>query len=168
VDAKKSGALRVDAYAVSVIIRFIAFLSFVATVFVTYEAAKLGWNLGVTTTNNPFPWLIFAGGAFASLMIFAIGLALAILCAIYDRQEVKFTGPGPQLLREPPYPRLPPTTTERVVSGEAAPPSAMPPPKPPPPVVAPKYGDGELPTKERSVFWDQLTRERHLGKRPDD
>jgi hypothetical protein len=164
VDIKKADAIRVDAYAVSIIIRLIAFLSFVVTIYFTYKAESLGWSLGLNTSSNPFPWIIFAAGSFASLMIFGIGLTLAMLCAVYDRQEIKFVRPAPQVLREVASPKPESTWPLRYVVAEKESTGAFPSSK----VVTPTATDDGDSTKERSVLWDQLKRERHFRKPSDE
>jgi hypothetical protein len=143
------------------------------TFYVAYEADQLGWSLGVTPQHNPFPWIVFVTGVVASIVTFSLGLGLAMLCAIYDQQEVrtdrfeerKRSKVSPS--EEPPFPP-PSSRSAKVVDttsfGHSTAPSAL-------TTATSKINysreavDSGNSNKERSGLWEKLTRERHLSRK---
>jgi hypothetical protein len=154
-------------------------LTLFGTFFATWEVNRVGATLGVSSNNDPATWFVFAGGIVVAILFAAVGYALGMLCAIYDRQEV-----GPEELnaeyeraarpREAlrqrakkvdeaiTYEKLPP----REVSSQPVTPPA---PAPgPPAAVKQSIRRADVEDGQRAGPWEWLTRERHLLQPRDD
>jgi hypothetical protein len=156
-----------------VIVRLIALLMLIGTIYVAYEADRLGWSLGITAQQNPFPWIILATGLVASLLTFSMGLGLSMLCAIYDQQEIKFDefeeklSPKSPTSNEPQFPQ--PTSGHRTDDNT----TLLGRPTTPLVRTTPKLintddhqaVERDRSTREKSGLWGQLTRERHFSRR---
>jgi len=176
VDKEKREAIRIDTYAFSVIVRFIALLMFIGTIYVAYEADQLGWSFNVAPQHNPLPWIVLATGVVGSLLTFSMGLGLAMLCAIYDQQDVRTNKSEergrPKLIpsTEPPFPPPPSrakTADTTTMFGRSSASSIRTTP-PPENIDNHDAGEREKSINEKSGLWEQLTRERHLSRKADE
>jgi hypothetical protein len=72
------------------LLKFLSFISIVATVIATIHVARSDRSFGLQTGNNPLTWVVLASGLFATLVLFAFGTLLHMTCVIYDRQDRTF------------------------------------------------------------------------------
>jgi hypothetical protein len=150
-----------------IVFQFLAVIALFATVAVALKVANVGTQIGINGTKDPLVWIVLVSGAFVTCVLAGFGYTLGILCAIYDRQEPDDS--GPDVDARPTY-ALPKPPSKPPEAGPWVVPSAPPKPKiqTPPPPKTPTTNPLPETTKESSVLWQQLTRERHLfGKRED-
>jgi hypothetical protein len=88
VNAERSAEIRSTAFFLSIVLRTLSLLILIGTAIASYEVARTGDTLlGVPAANDPGTWVVAFTGATLSAMLYGIGSALALLCAIYDRQR---------------------------------------------------------------------------------
>jgi hypothetical protein len=81
-----SSQLRASAYAVGIVLRSLAVVTFIGTILVAFEIGRGGSVIGVSSPRNPVLWVVgFSGIAFSTLLV-GVSETLALLCAVYDRQ----------------------------------------------------------------------------------
>jgi len=161
-DAKRGGA-RVF----GIIFQFLAVAALVGTLAAMAYVAHLGTDIGIDGTKDPLTWIVLASGLFVTCVLAGLGYILGILCAIYDRQEpaervldvVPRTMPRTQPSKPPPYRPSPITLIEDEI---VAPTPPVQRPVSPPPLREPKAPTSR--EDEKSVLWECLTRERHIGQ----
>ena len=156
---------RAGARLFGVVFQILSVVAILGTAYATAQVANIGTQIGIGTSHDQAVWFVLVGGLFISFVLMGFGYTLGILCAIYDRQEpdVQQEDDGPtSTYRSPRPPSKPPEVGPWVV------PSASPKPKtqtPPAPEMLTTEPPPD-PTKESSLLWQQLTRERHFfGKR---
>ena len=157
-----SDAIRSNARVVGVLLQCLAVVTLVGTLIVAITVAQKGQQyFDVPAAHDPVPWIVLASGVSASLIFAGLGYALAMLCAIYDRQEIAVPA---QVVLNSVGPRTRPSTEWRTPR-EAAVRDATG-PLPPKSDVAPAIATS-APNPARSGLWAALTKERHVRKSSD-
>ena len=86
-DAKLSAKIRSSAYFLSVIAKAFATLTFIGTTPVVLGVLRAGWSIGAPFSHNLVLWIVGFSGLGASITLAGVGSSLAMLCALYDRQD---------------------------------------------------------------------------------
>jgi hypothetical protein len=166
---RTSEGIRTNSRVVGIAFQVLAMLTFSGTIILAFKVANLGSEVGVQPSNDPAPWLIFAAGTFASLLMTGIGSTLGMLCAIYDRQVSNRPPLSEVRLSTPASPPLPPRAS--AVIAPPSPPTihesyritprsdSTPTPSKAEPTNAQELNDA---TEKKSGLWQQLTKERHF------
>jgi hypothetical protein len=168
-----SAGIRANARTVGISLQVLSVLTLFGTFYATYEVAKLGSNLGVGASNDPAPWIVFVAGVVISLVIAGLGYALAILCAIYDRQvrrpEQKGQQAFPVAATSRDNPSWPGNTKPPVLATKTTKTTKTTTPTPSAPsmqaTVETTVPDSpHTQANQKSELWKWLTRERHVFK----
>lgn len=162
---------RAGAATLGVTLVLLSAVTFVGTIWATFQVAHLGTQIGISSSNDPASWFVFGSGLFISSILLGIGYTLTFLCTIYDRQESPSSGGGNHKQGTPiriPNQPLPyrPRPTALAAEEKPAPTPSVPRTITPPPLREPKPPAPQV--AEKSVLWEWLTRERHFGQTESD
>lgn len=148
-------------------------MSVVATMVATNYVARLDNYLGIRPGINPAAWVVLASGLFGTLVLFAVGTLLHLMCVVYDRQDHPFRASTANL-KLPPGGK-PKNLNRRTSSQPNEPPAAAAKPREPAtnigsatseesnphPCAGVDETSAEYAARVKSKLWQHLTKERH-------